>query len=537
MSQSIANSTMFRRALQRAAAPGLAFFVALGLNGCAVGPDFVASAPPDVNRYTAERLVGTSGAQTQGGASQRLVADLDIPGEWWKLFHSKGLNRLIETALANNHDLKAAEAGLKAAKEAVEAQKGFFYPTITGTPNAFRYLQATGTLAPTLNNSQAFYTLYTPQAAASYSPDVFGLNRRTVESLQAQADMQRFQTEATYLTLTSNIVVGAAQEASYRGQIAATKKAIKTMQDLLVILRQERALGQAAEADVAVQEAALAQAMTALPVLEKELAQQRNLLTALTGGMPSEPPSETFELTGLHLPEKLPVSVPADLIWQRPDVRAAEENLHSATAQVGVALANRLPNFSITADAGSTAVTLSQLFIPGNNFWSFGGLLTQTLFDGGTLMHKEAAAEAAAVQAAEQYKSAVVNAMQNVADSLRAIQHDADGLKVAVAAEAAASKSLKIAEGQRKLGLVSSAVVLIAEQTYLNALVNRVQTQATRYADTAVLFQALGGGWWNRPHEFDSVDSVAAAKIFDLDLYPAPKQLKAEDYNLAAMKK
>jgi NodT family efflux transporter outer membrane factor (OMF) lipoprotein len=529
--------TSRRLGLRRGPAPkkALVALAALTLSGCAVGPDFVASASPNVDGYTPERLVATSGAATQGGASQRFVAGMDIPGEWWKLFHSRALNRLIETALANNHDLKAAEAGLKAAKESVEAQKGFFYPTVVGAPNASRQLQATGTLAPTLNNNQSFFTLYTPQATVSYSPDVFGLNRRAVESLQAQADMQKFQTEATYLSLTSNIAVGAVQEASYRGQIAATKKAIRTMQDLLAILRQEKALGQAAEADVALQEAALAQAESALPILGKQLAQQRDLLTALAGGLPSQPAPESFELSSLRLPEKLPVSLPANLVWQRPDVRAAEENLHSAQAQVGVALASRLPNFTLTADAGSTATTLSQLFIPGNNFWTFGGQLGQTLFDGGTLMHREAAAQASAVQAAEQYKSTVVNAMQNVADSLRAIQNDADALKIAVSAESAAAKSLKIAEGQRQLGMVSKAAVLLAEQAYLNATVTRVQAEAMRYADTAALFQALGGGWWNRPHELDRVDSVAQAKPLDLDLYPGPRQaVKAEDYKISA---
>jgi NodT family efflux transporter outer membrane factor (OMF) lipoprotein len=520
----------------RLRAASVAAALALLLSGCAVGPDFVASAAPDVNGYTPERLTGTAGAPVQGGASQRFVKDKDIPGEWWTLFHSRSLNRLIETALANNHDLKAAEAALKVAKEATEAQKGFFYPSVTGNALATRQQTAIGTISPALNNPGiSVFNLVTPTVSVSYTPDVWGLNRRTVESLQAQADMQKFQTEATYLTLTSNIVIGAVQEASYRGQIAATEKAIKTMKDLLAVIKKEQALGQVAEADVAVQEAALAQALTALPVLEKQLGQQRDLLTALTGGLPSHPISETFELSGLQLPEKLPVGLPANLIWQRPDIRAADENLHSAGALVGVALANRLPNLTLTADAGQTATSIGQLFAPGNSFWTLGAQLAGPIIDGGTLMHKEAAAEAAYVQAAEQYKSAVINAFQNVADSLRAIQHDSDGLKVAALAESAASKSLKIATAQYKLGQVSQAVVLVAQQAYLNAVVNRVQAQALRYSDTAALFQALGGGWWNRPDELSRVDSVADAKI-DLDLYPAPKQIKPEDYDLAPIK-
>ena len=304
------------------------------------------------------------------------------------------------------------------------------------------------------------------------------------------------------------------------------------MSDLLVVIKQENALGQTALADVATQEAALAQALTALPVLEKQLAQQRDLLTALTGGLPSQPTSQTFELSGLHLPEKLPVSLPAKLIWQRPDVRAADQNLHSAAALIGVALANRLPNLTLTGDAGQTATTVASLFAPGNNFWTLGAQLAGPIFDGGTLMHREAAAEAAYVAASEQYKGVVVNAFQNVADSLRAIQHDADGLKVAVAAEAATEKSFKITSMLFKQGQASRTALLLAEQTYLNASVNRVQAQALRYADTAALFQALGGGWWNRPDELDRVDAVAQAKPVDLDLYPAPRRIESQEYKL-----
>ena len=524
--------------LRRSLGAGVAFAAVLALSGCSVGPDFVASAAPDVGGYTKDKLTGTMSASVQGGASQSFVKDMDIPGQWWTVFHSRPLNHLIELALANNHDIKAAEAGLKATKEAVEAQKGFFYPTVQGTPNAYRYLQS-GAIQPVVNGQPAsnVYNLFTPQAQVSYSPDIWGLNRRTVESLQAQADMQRFQTEATYLTLTSNVVVGAVQEASYRGQIAATRKIIKAMEDLLVIMRKQKQFGQAAETDVAQQEAALAQAIAALPVLEKQLAQQRDLLTALIGGLPSEPPHETFELSGLHLPEKLPVSIPAKLIWQRPDVRAAEENLHSYQALIGVAVANRLPTVDITANAGTTATVLSQLFVPGNYFWQFGGQITATFFDGGTLMHKQAAAEASAVQAAEQYKSTVINAFQNVADSLRAIQHDADELRAAHEAEKAAEKSYKLLLGQRQFGQVANTAVLVAEQTWLNAYVTRVQAEAMRYADTAALFQALGGGWWNRPQELDRVDAVAQAKIIPLgDLYPGPKGVQSEEYKLAPAK-
>jgi len=487
----------------------------LSLAGCAVGPDFVASEAPDVTGYTPEPLAPrTAAANVNGGEPQRFVRDLDIPGDWWLLFRSKPLDNLIQAALKNNHDLKAAEAALQVAQENVEAQRGFFYPTVAGSMGGTRQKTATGTLSSNLSNGGAYYSLFTPQVSVSYTPDVFGLNRRTVESLQAQAEVQRFQLDATYLTLTSNLVAAAVQEAALRGQIAATRKIIEIEMKLTDTLRRERGLGQVAEIDVAAQEAALAQAQTALPTLEKQLSLQRNLLIALTGRLPSEGVGETFDLDSLHLPEKLPVSLPSKLVRQRPDIRAAEENLHSASALVGVAIANRLPNVTLTADAGSTALQLSKLFTPGAGFWTVGAALAQPVFDGGTLLHRQGAAEAALVQAQEQYKSAVVNAFQNVSDSLRALQHDADSVKVNFAAERAAEKSLSIATGQLKLGLISNLAVLNAQQSYQQSLVNLVQARANRFADTAALFQALGGGWWNRPDDpSNPIEPAAKAKI------------------------
>ena len=510
------NRQLFSRHLTKTAMLACGAALALALSGCAVGPDFAASAAPDVNGYTPETLAKqTNSANVAGGAPQRFVQDLDIPGQWWTLFHSKALNSMIESALANNHDLKAAQAALQVTQEAVQAQKGFFYPTVVGSAAATRQLTPIGTLSPVLNNNAALFNLVTPQVSVSYTPDIFGLNRRTVESLQAQADMQRFQVEATYLTLTSNLVLGAVQEASLREQMAATRKIIDLELKLVDVLRREKAIGQAAEADVALQEAALAQAQAALPILEKQLAQLRDLLTALTGRLPSEQISETFDLASLHLPEKLPVSLPAKLVWQRPDLRAADENLHSASALIGVAIANRLPNVTISGDAGTTATTIAALFLPGNKFWEIGANLAQPIFDGGTLMHREAGAKAAYEEAAEQYKSAVVNAFQNVADSLRAIQHDFDALKVSLAAEQAAAKSLKIATGQFKLGMVSTIIVLNAQQTYQQAAVNLVQARAARYSDSAALFQALGGGWWNRTDISPQYDAQRNADPLD----------------------
>jgi NodT family efflux transporter outer membrane factor (OMF) lipoprotein len=383
--------------------------------------------------------------------------------------------------------------------------RDFYFPTIAAGFAASRNKNA-GQVSPALASSVRLYDLYQGQLNASWALDVFGANRRQVESLQAQTDARRFQLEATYLALTANVVAAAVQEASLRAQIAATEEVIKSESDALKIMRRQNASGQIAGADVAAQEAALAQAQQILPLLQKQLGQRRDFLTALAGRLPAEEIEQEFELSSLELPEELPVSLPSQLIEERPDIRIASENLHAASAQIGVAVANRLPNVTLDAVEGTVATTFSQLFQPGNAFWTIGANLVQPVFDGGTLLHRTRAAQAAYDQAASAYCSAVITAFQNVADALHALQSDADALKAAVASETAATRSLNIVRRQLELGQIPYLGLLTAQQTYQQALINRVQVQASRYADTAALFQALGGGWWNRSHVFISAD-------------------------------
>jgi NodT family efflux transporter outer membrane factor (OMF) lipoprotein len=466
--------------------------------GCVVGPKFKKPAPPNVGGYTPTPISTTSStANVAGGQAQRLVEGRDIPGEWWALFHSKPLNDLIERSLKANPDLKAAQAALIVARENVLAQRGAYYPSVTGGFSATR-AKSSSDLSPVTNTSALNYSLYTPQVSVSFVPDVFGLNRRTVESLEAQEQQARFALAATHITLSSNVAAGAIQEASLRGQIDATRELITINTNMLEILRNQYAKGYASELDVAAQESQLAQVVATLPPLLKQLAQQRDLLAVLSGGFPNQDLIEKFELSSLQLPQELPVSLPSQLVEQRPDVRQAEENLHSASAQIGIAVANRLPNFALTADAGGMAVVLGRLFSGGSGFWDIGAGVTQPIFEGGTLLHRERAARAAYTQAAEQYRSTVLTAFQNVADTLNALQQDADALKAAAAAKDASSVTLDLARKQYQSGYVSYLALLSAEQAYLQAVINLVQAQANRYADTAALFQALGGGWWNR---------------------------------------
>jgi NodT family efflux transporter outer membrane factor (OMF) lipoprotein len=467
--------------------------------GCVVGPNFKKPAPPDVGGYTPSPISTTSSTpNVTGGEAQRLVEGKDIPGEWWMVFHSKPLDDLIERSLKANPDLKAAQAALIVARESVLAQRGFYYPNVTGSFTATRARSAAD-LSPVLSTSAQNYSLYTPQVSVSFVPDVFGLNRRTVESLAAQAQQARFALIATHITLSSNVAAGAIQEASLRGQMKATEELISINTDMLKILREQYAKGYASELDVAAQESQLAQVIATMPPMMKQLAQQRDLLAVLAGGFPSQDLTERFELANLQLPQELPLSLPSKLVEQRPDVRQAEENLHAASAQIGIAIANRLPSIALTADGGSSPVAFSKMFSGGNGFWDLTAGITQPIFDAGTLRHRERAAKAAFTQAAEQYRSTVLTAFQNVADTLHALQEDANALNAAAAAKNAASVTLELSKKQYQSGYVSYLALLSAEQAYQQAVINLVQAQANRYADTAALFQALGGGWWNRP--------------------------------------
>ena len=475
--------------------------VALGLlafAGCAVGPNFKRPAAPDVSDYTATPLSTTvTSPNVSGGEAQLFAKGSDLSADWWTLFHSRPLNELIENSLTNNHDLKAAQAALSVARENVLAQRGVYYPSVTGSFAATRQRQS-GQIAPALNSNAFLYNLFTPQVSVSFVPDVFGLNRRTVESLQAQEQEVRFQMVATYTTLTANVVVTAIQEASLQMQIDATRQLIDINSNMVEILKYQFAKGYASRLDLAAQESQLAQVAATLPPLLKQSAQLRDLLAVLAGRFPNQAPDEKFELSSLQLPQDLPVSLPSELVAQRPDVLQAEANLHDASAKIGIAIANRLPNIALTANAGSTAAAMDQLFTSGTGFWGLGAAATAPLFQGGTLLHQERAAKAAYVQAAEQYRSTVLTAFQNVADTLMALEQDADALKAAAAAADAAKVTLELAQRQLQDGYAGYLALLSAEQAYQQARINLVQAQANRFADTAALFQALGGGWWHR---------------------------------------
>jgi NodT family efflux transporter outer membrane factor (OMF) lipoprotein len=470
------------------------------LGGCVVGPDFKPPAAPDVASYTATPLASTTVAThgVAGGEAQRFVSGADIPGDWWTLFHSPPLDALIQQALANNPNLKAAQSALLAAHETMQAQHGARLPQVSAGLGITRQRDPSGALAPVPSNNAFLYTLVTPQLSVSYVPDVFGLNRRTVEAAAAQEQASRYQLIATDIALSANVAAAAIQEASLEDQIDATHALIEIDRKMLDILQYQKRKGYAGGLDLAAQQAQLAQLAASLPPLVKQLDQQHNLLAVLTGRFPGAVPAEKFTLASLSLPRDLPVSLPSALVAQRPDVLQAEANMHAASAEVGVATANRLPNITLSAKSGSTALAIGQVFGPGTGFWNIGAALLAPIFDGGNLLHQQRAARATYTEAAEQYRATVLTAFQNVADSLTALDQDARTLKASAASADAAKTSLKLSQLQYKDGYAAYLAVLNAEQGYQQARIALVQAQADRFADSAALFQALGGGWWRR---------------------------------------
>ena len=468
------------------------------LTGCTLGPDFHRPEAPATDKYTRSPLPGeTATAPVSGGEAQRFDFGKDIPAQWWTLFRSEALDRLIRQALTDSPTLAAAQAALRQAQENLAAQRGVvLYPAVDAKASAARQKFSGASFGQP--GQGTLLTLYNASVDVSYTLDLFGGGRRELETLLSQVDYQRFQIEGAYLTLTSNIVTASVKDASLRAQISATREIAAAEEKQLDIVEKQFQLGGASRSDVLSQQTQLAQTRATLPPLEKELMQNRHLLSVLAGKLPGEADLPEFSLESLQLPQELPVSLPSSLVRQRPDVRSSEELLHAASAQVGVATANLYPQITLTGSYGSETTRLHNLFGGGTSVWSLGAGLLQPVFHGGELTAKRRAAIAAYDQAEAQYRETVLQAFQNVADALRALEDDARTLKARAGAEAAARDTLDLTKKQFELGAVSYLSLLNAERQYQQTRLGLIQAQADRFADTAALFQALGGGWWNR---------------------------------------
>jgi NodT family efflux transporter outer membrane factor (OMF) lipoprotein len=486
--------------LRRSTIAGVIAVVSMA--GCAVGPNFHSPAPPATTQYTrGQQPQTTVDAPVPGGSPQTFVFDRDIPADWYSLFQSKPLDELVRRALQDSPNVQAAKAALRSAQATYLAERGaLLLPQADGQLGVTRQ-KIVGAVSGDSTIPATQFTLYNAAVNVSYRLDIFGGSRRQVEQQRAQVDFERWELEAANLTLTGNVVTTAFNVASLRDQLAAVNDVVTAETEQYRLVQRQFEVGAASKSDVLSQQAQLAQARAVVPGLEKALAQAEHRLAVLAGRTPDAEGVPDFALDQFALPGELPVSVPAKLVRQRPDVQAAEAQLHQATAAVGIATANLLPQLNLTGTIGTESLTAGGLFGAGTGAWSAGASLLQPLFHGGELRYKRRAAVAELERSDALYRQTVLAALQEVADALRALEADARDLRAQVEAERAAHDAFDIAKKQYAVGGISYVAVLNAQRLYLEARQSRVQALASRYSDSAALFQALGGGWWNRKEQ------------------------------------
>lgn len=460
------------------------------LPACTLGPDFVRPESPDTQSYTSETLPKSIDKQT-------LAMGKEIPANWWMLFRSPQLSKLIAQALKNSPNLQAAQAALTEALELANAKESSLFPAVDAEFSPVRQ-QVSGAQFGSPNKQTTLFSTYNASVNVSYTLDVFGSVRRQIEGLMAEADYQRFQLEGAFLTLSNNIVTNVIEEASLREQISITEALIKLRLEQLEIIKQQVELGGATQTELLAQQTAVEQERTNLPPLQKQLMQNRHRLSVLVGDLPSTEPAAQFRLADLKLPLELPVSLPSKLVAQRPDIRAQEALLKAANAKIGAAMAKIFPDFTISANVASIATHVGELFMPGSAIWSTGLRLVQPVFHANENIHQRDAAVAAYQAAAARYRSTVLQAFESIANTLTALESDANAIKTQNAAEQAALASLELSRKQYQAGAVSYLSVLNAQNAYQQTRIGQIKAQAVQLADTAALFQALGGGWWQR---------------------------------------
>ena len=477
----------------------------LALAGCAVGPNFRVPAAPAVDRYTATPLPqATVAAAAAGGDAQRFLAGEAVPQRWWTTFGSVELDRRVQQALRHSPSIAAAEAALRQAEETAKAARGSLLPSLDGNLGATRQKQSAAAFGGAFRFPAL--TVYNAGVSVGYVFDVFGGVRRGIEAQQAQADVSRARLDATYLMLATNVVTASLQEASLREQVKATRDIVATLKQALDIARKQQAIGAKSLSDTLAVRAQLAATTATLPALEKQLSAVRNQLATYLGVTPAQLQLQPLTLADVTLPRDLPLSLPSTLVAQRPDIRAASAQLHAATATVGVATADMLPRLSLNGSYTSQSLTRSGLFAAGTGGWSIGLGLLQPLFHGGQLLHQKRAAEAGMDAALANWQQTVLVAFQNVADTLQALDYDAQTLQSLAAAEQDADKLLALTRSQYRVGAVDYLTLLSAERQYQQARIAEISARSARLADTAALYAALGGGWQ------DSIAANAAAK-------------------------
>jgi NodT family efflux transporter outer membrane factor (OMF) lipoprotein len=461
--------------------------------GCAVGPNFKKPEAPPVSRYTSGEQ--PSSTITAEGKSQRFDETVKLNADWWSLFNSSKLDEVMKDAFANNQTLKSAEASLRQSQDNLRAGYGVFLPQVDVGANASR--RKSSALSFSGNRTSSIFNLYSLAGTVSYALDIFGGERRAVESLSAQVDVERYTVIGAYLTLSGNIVNTIIARAAYMEQIKATEETVALEKEQVDIAKAQAEAGIIPYSNVLSLESQLSATEANLPILKQQLSQTDHLLATLTGRTPAEWSPPDVALADLTLPSNLPLSLTSDFVRQRPDILASESQLHSASANIGVATAALFPNFTLNGEYGFNATKLENLSKNAVSLWSIGADIVAPIFHGGTLWYQRKAAIEAYNQSLADYRETVLSSFQQVADTLRALENDAETLRAQSASLKEADEALRLIQANYDAGIVDYLQVLIANYQYYQAKINYIQADAQRLQDTVAFYVALGGGWWN----------------------------------------
>jgi NodT family efflux transporter outer membrane factor (OMF) lipoprotein len=465
----------------------------LSIIGCAVGPNFVRPKPPPIGRYTHD--AEPAGTISADGQAQHFERGAMIGADWWRLFRSSKLDEVVKEGFTNSPNLEAAQATLRQSQENLRAGFGVFYPQVDASFDAAR--QKFSPIRFGGSPVSSIFNLFTLGTTVSYALDVFGGQRRAVESLKAQVDFQRYTVLGTNLTLSGNIVNTIIAQAAYREQIKATEQIISLQREQVGIAETQAQVGIIPYSNVLSLQSQLAVTEATLPLLRQKLSQAEHLLATLVGRTPAEWDSPQVNLADLTLPSDLPINLPSELVRQRPDILAAEAQLHSASAEIGVATAALFPSFTFNGAYGLNNNSIEDLFKNASSIWSLGGGFSAPLFHGGTLWFQRRAAIEGYNQSLANYRQTVINAFAQVADTLRALEHDAEILNAQSQSLTTAQEALQLIQANYQAGIVNYLQILIANDQYHQAKIGYLQAQAQRLQDTVAFFVALGGGWWN----------------------------------------
>jgi NodT family efflux transporter outer membrane factor (OMF) lipoprotein len=469
--------------------------------GCTVGPDFEVPRPPSVTRFTSPGETMVPGPDAAKAVPTQAIAIGErVAANWWTLFRSSKLDLLVKQAIAGNLTLESAKARLAEAREEIAVATSALYPQIGLNASVAEEKESAATfgLSPNVTPLPPSFNLFQVGPTASYTPDLFGQTHRRIEQQVALAEYQSDQLDAAYLTLTGNTVSQALRAAAVRSQLKALDDILALDRQNVELVRRQRQAGTVPDSDVIVAESQLAADETMQPGLEQQLSVAKHALAVLIGRAPGNSSPPDFDLAALTLPHRLPVSIPSELVHQRPDIQAAEAQLHAASAQIGIATAQLYP--SITLSAGITANSLNggELFSPGGLVWSVAAGLAQPIFDGGMREAERRAALAAFKESAADYQQTVLQAFGQVADILQALTHDTNLLSAQAHALSMASEAVRLQRINYGGGGSGIIGLLDAQRQYQQAQLGYVRAEAQRYQDTVQLLVAMGGGWWDQ---------------------------------------